>query len=319
MPNSTEQSKAHELFFIDFSDQHVFLLAYDEGHWDKKLGESGYAVLQRFIDEGLIEPVPLTHAIERLFKKEQIITFLRDRGLKLSGKKEELVARLVEGDPVWAKEQSKAYHFYQRTAAGNEIAKTIAGKIGRESGELEARLLSLIYDGKYEEAYRKLASWDAEQVDPRGNERNVDYAWCAENSDDFVKMAQRVAAILPQGERARFLVDWLAGRVDLYEHSPMTQQHGKSYEHYLMDARRSRADVVGIRIISSPSCRCSFAKKYEGCYRLEDAPDHPFGPCDNEPCCLCWAACIFDDEQPEGGWKVPEKRHPLAGGKIEAQ
>lgn len=311
MPNSTEQSKAHELFFIDFSDQHVFLLAYDEGHWDKKLGESGYAVLQRFIDEGLIEPIPLTHAIERLFKKEQIITFLRDRGLKHSGKKKELVARLVEGDPVWAKEQSKAYHFYQRTAAGNEIAKTIAGKIGGESGELEARLLSLIYDGKYGEAYSELALWDVEQVDPRGNERNVDDVWCAENSDEFVKMAQRVAAILPQGERARFLIDWLAGRVDLYEHSPMTQQHGKAYERDLKQWGQTPF-VAGLRIHVSPNCRCLFAKHYEGCYRLEDAPDHPFGPCDQEPCCTCWWTAVFEDEQPEGGWKVPAKRHPLA-------
>jgi len=320
MPNSTEQSKAHRLFFIDVADHEAFSLPdYAVGDWDEKLGESSDAVLQRFIDEGLIEPAPLSFAIDSRFTKKHIATFLRERGLKIGGKKEEMVVRLIESDPAWAAEIENKYRFYQYTVAGREFAKTIAGEIGKENGELEARLLLLIHDGLHEEAYRVWQAWDAEQLEPLGNERNVDDVWRAENADDFVKMAQRISAILPPGVRDRFLVDWLMGERDFYERSLLTQQHGKAYERDLMDWRRSPSSVVGLRIVASPppNCQCSFAKCYEGYYRLEDAPDHPFGPCDNEPCCLCGWECVFDDEAAGVAWRVPAKRHPLAGGRIE--
>lgn len=317
MSNSTEQSKAHRLFFFEVTAPPVFTLDYQEDYWDKRLGEAGYDVLQRFIAEGLIEPVPLTRYVERGFTKEQITELLRSSGLKLSGKKAELAARLVVGDPEWARQQAQSRCIYERTAAGNEVEKTIAGEIGNENGELEAKLLLLIHDGLYEEAYWAWAAWDAEQLDPLCNERNVDDVWRAENSDDFVKMAQQIAAILPEGERERLLTDWLMGERDFYEHSLMTQQHGKAYERDLVQWRKAPF-VAGIQIHASPTNnQCSFAKHYEGCYRLEDAPDHPFGPCDQEPCCTCGWECIFDDEQPAGGWNVPAKRHPQAGGRIE--
>jgi hypothetical protein len=97
--------------------------------------------------------------------------------------------------------------------------------------------------------------------------------------------------------------------------------HTPAYERDLL-AWRKAPFIAGIKIIARDDVSCATAQRMAGCYRMEDAPDYPFDGCEMESedeCgfCLCWWECIFDDEQPEGGWKVPTKRHPLAGGRIE--
>jgi hypothetical protein len=80
--------------------------------------------------------------------------------------------------------------------------------------------------------------------------------------------------------------------------------------------------AAGIRIVAVEYTCCSQAKNYAGCYRLEDAPQYPFGPCDHidhideGDWCTCYWVFVADDESPEGGWKVPEQRHANAGPRI---
>lgn len=92
-----------------------------------------------------------------------------------------------------------------------------------------------------------------------------------------------------------------------------------AYERDLLEYRTKRY-IVGIQIYESEGNKCQFSSSYAGCYRLEDAPDFPFGPCGHEPefYCLCfWTPVFEDDGVPD--WKSPAHRHPLAGGRIDAR
>lgn len=301
---------AHRFFFIKATNRTTFkLLAAD--YWADKVGEAS-ATYQRCIAEGLIAPASIEQIIDLNYKKEELKPLLKERNLKLSGKKDELIARLMAADPVWCKTQTEGSQLYVRTPAGQGLADEIYDTIGREEGEMEARLLLLVHDGKYEDAFRTWAAWDEDQVFPRDEWQGID----SRETDTryFLEMAQRIEKLLPPGKRERAILNFLYGRVS-YEPDMLAASHAAAYERDIMDGRK-KPFIAGIRIHKTPHDDCSFAYLYEGCYRLEDAPAYPFGLCDSESC-TCWWTSVFDDEQPEGGWRVPAKRHPLAGGRIE--
>lgn len=93
----------------------------------------------------------------------------------------------------------------------------------------------------------------------------------------------------------------------------LTAARGASYQRDLL-SWRATTFVDGVKIEPSPSAECTYACRYAGCYRLEDAPDYPLGPCDNNPevGCLCGWYPIFRDES-VAEWKSPDRRHRLAG------
>lgn len=98
----------------------------------------------------------------------------------------------------------------------------------------------------------------------------------------------------------------------------MKNSFGDSYEHDLLQWR-SHPECVGVRVLRVGShARCDDDFRYEGCYRMEDAPDYPICKCANESCLYYWEV-IFSDETDGVIWKTPEKRHAEAGGYIEKE
>lgn len=305
-------TKAHRLFFAKATSDSLFeLLAAD--YWSDKLGETA-ATYQRCITSGLIEPASVEKILDRGYKKEDLKPLLKARGLKLSGKKAEMISRLMEADPAWCRAQTENNRFYVRTLQGRRLAAEIYDAIGREEGEMEMRLTLLIHDGFYEEAFRTWANWDGDQVFPRDDWQGIDNR--ATDTCRFVQMARRIESLLPVGKRERAILNLLYGEAN-YDGDMLDANHAAAYERDLMQWRETNF-VVGIRIEGPRNgTECSFSSLYEGCYRLEDAPDYPFGLCDNEPCCVCFWSFIADDEAEGIEWKIPERRHPHAGPRIE--
>lgn len=304
---------AHRLFFIKATNRTTFkLLAAD--YWADKVGEAS-ATYQRCIAGGFIAPASIEQIIDLNYKKEELKPLLKERNLKLSGKKDELIARLMAADPVWCKTQTEGNQLYVRTPAGQRLADEIYDAIGREEGEMEARLLLLVHDGKYEDAFHTWAAWDEDQVFPRDEWQGIDNR--ETDPRQFVEMAQRIEKLLPPGKRERAILNFLYGRAS-YEPDMLTAHHAAAYERDLLDWRE-KPFISGIKFNAGKGC--AFAQQHDGCYRLEDAPDYPFGLCElemDEGFCTCGWECIFNDEQPAGGWRVPDKRHPMAGPPIRA-
>ncbi|MDP2784384.1 MAG: SAP domain-containing protein [Sulfurimicrobium sp.] len=131
MQNSIEKSKVHGLFFVKTTRSDVFDLTYSD-YWDKKLGEKGTDVLLRCAREGLIETAPIDVVIDKKFTIDQLKPHLKERGLKVGGKKSEMVSRIIETDPSWAQNQNSSGSLYRRTSIGNSVASEIHESIGRE-------------------------------------------------------------------------------------------------------------------------------------------------------------------------------------------
>ena len=165
--------------------------------------------MHRFIAEGLIAPAPIKDVIDKQFTVEQLKPHLKKLGLKLGGKKFELLERIIVADPEWAQAQTKDGALYYRTREGRLLADEIYTSIGTASGEMEARLTGLIHEEKYEEAFRTWAGWDEDQVFPRDEWQGIDNRKV--DPAPFVQIARSIAAKLPTGERERAIINVLYG------------------------------------------------------------------------------------------------------------
>ncbi len=68
--------------------------------WKVALGESEREAIERFLNAGLLVYCPVPEQLDWGFTLAQLRGFLRERGLKLSGKKVEIVDRLYRADPA---------------------------------------------------------------------------------------------------------------------------------------------------------------------------------------------------------------------------
>lgn len=172
--------------------------------------------------------------------------------------------------------------------------------------KLESAVLKHIKAGEYDRAYSAYVKW-CEQAE--------------ESPDDlpraFRDQAARLLQKLPPGVAEEAVMALMLGTWDAEFVVSLTESRAAAYERDLLQYREA-AYASGIRIEVSPSSECASAKLHAGCYRLEDAPDYPFGKCENDPevGCLCFWTMVFDDERVRS-WKVPLRRHPKAGGHIE--
>ena len=69
-------------------------------YWESALGEPSQAAVNRYIKVGLLVPVPLKATVEYCNTGADLKKLLKERGLKVSGKKQELAERLVATDEV---------------------------------------------------------------------------------------------------------------------------------------------------------------------------------------------------------------------------
>lgn len=72
--------------------------AHWDQHWQTALGESIREATNRFIESGLLEECPLSDRVTSKFNQIALKQMLRERGLKVSGRKAELGNRLIEAD-----------------------------------------------------------------------------------------------------------------------------------------------------------------------------------------------------------------------------
>jgi len=69
-------------------------------NWESVLGESPQLTVERFIKNGLLVPLSLKAKVEYCNTIADLKKLLKERGLKVGGKKQELVERLVTADEV---------------------------------------------------------------------------------------------------------------------------------------------------------------------------------------------------------------------------
>ena len=314
MRESRLNDPAWRLFFAKATSRGPFRF-HSRDYWEAPLGEPPERAFSRLVEAGLVRAAPDEALIELKHTVDSLKRLLRERGLKVGGRKAELVARMKEADPVWWGEECRPAspgldgRPFERTEEGQRLADEIYAEIGADRARIELELLDLVAAGDLLAAHRAWARWCLQQV------------FRAESGtalNDLLPLAEFLASELQPGDARRLLVGAIMGNYTGASSEAMRALRAWWYRRDLLSYRACK-NIKGLQIVAPDGAVCAQAAKYAANYRLRDAPVYPFGPCDLEGFggCRCTWLAIFEDEARGLVWRWPKERHPCAGPYME--
>lgn len=132
-----------------------------EDRWQTALGESQTAAIKRFLDEGVLARANLSAQLDYRFKASELKDMLKTHGLPVSGRKAELIQRLVEAHPEDTQRAVEGLTILLCSDRGRKIAEQYVG-------EIKERVMGYLRERRFNDASMTVASYEAEQVFQRG-------------------------------------------------------------------------------------------------------------------------------------------------------
>lgn len=303
-----KRSKAHWLLlskFInpqnpdDFSKSDI---------WENVLGEKPSQSIKRFLDEGLIAVAEVESVLDYKYKVSELKDMLKQRGLPVSGRKDDMIKRLVTADPIGMKKSVERLNVFQNVQHGRELAeKYLLGEKEKRS-LIEKQVLEYIRNRKFKEASMAVAAYEAEQVFPRG--MGID--WKRHTPERDVEMMNNIFSgkpkilsklsddksdILRQG--AAMMSLW--GKNTAKEWLPSDLTTGLSFDvdtaarmflfyasHKTSLGQYRKSGVVKSVEILAAQDSCDECRKFtKKKYKLNEVPELPHENCTHEKGCRC--------------------------------
>lgn len=162
------KSAAHKLLLTKFIGPHLLSDYTSSEPWKQVLRESPQKAILRFEKEGVLVRGSLPDCLDASFTLTELKDFLRARQLKVSGKKEDLIARLVDADPDGMKKAVGNEPVFVCSPAGLALATEIKHQIDQLRNDAEQQTIVALVAGNYYHAGKTVAAFEARQVFPRG-------------------------------------------------------------------------------------------------------------------------------------------------------
>lgn len=276
--------------------------------WENVLGEKPSQSIKRFLDEGLIAVAEVESVLDYKYKVSELKDMLKQRGLPMSGRKDDMIKRLVNADPIGMKKSVEKLNIFQSVQRGRELAEKYLLHEKEKRSLIEKQVLEHIRNRKFKEASMAVAAYESEQVFPRGlgidwkchtPERDVEMMNNIFNGTPKIlsKLSDEKSDMLRQGAAMMSLwgkntaKEWLpsdlttelsfdsdtAARMFLFYAS-----HKTSLEQY-----RKSGVVKSVEILAAQDS-CDECKKFtKKKYKLSEVPELPHENCTHEKGCRC--------------------------------
>lgn len=320
MASDWNKSKAHLLFLSKlrhpFDQAHIEYLSY----WDEKLGENRFDVLSRFEAEKMVVETPVTEALDCKLKVTDLKDRLRAMGLKLSGKKAELICRFAESDPVGASRMASQWGLKQCSEQGRKLANDFLEEAERFRLKMENAVIDELKLGRFIRACEIVAHYESQQVFSRGMGIDWGNYNCSRDVELLGQIMQgspgilreqkaeiidalRIPAALAQLFGTGITDRWIPSGIDpKSKFSPKTiVSILLNYAHFKMEISRYREAhmdfIVGVNIVSSGDLICEECNKILGEYSVENMPELPNPDCISDDWCRCFMHPIFRHER----------------------
>jgi hypothetical protein len=304
-------SSAHLLLLSKFRNGDSPARYYNADYWEAALKEKPAKVIEQFIKEEMLELAELPELLNYKFKVSDLKSMLREKGLKVSGRKEELIQRLIDNDAKSMYEVTKGIDLYRCTAAGKQLAEHYLEdkRVKRETAEQE--ILSLLMGEEFLEAVCVVAQYEATQVFARGigiDWKNYDGTSDVESlgvifnttpailkgiEENQLRQLRPAAGMmllwgtnnarhwLPEGFETGIHLDGDTACRMLVFHA-YHLRHIKEYKE--LGCRTAKVEILG----AGDDATCSECRKINGKkYRIENVPELPYAKCTSEFGCRC--------------------------------
>lgn len=301
------KSPAHNLFLTKFlypQDPDSFAKRDD---WMRVLGEDPRKAIKRFVDEGLVEPLTLSELLARQYKVSDLKEMLQQRGLPVSGRKEDLIARLIEADRKGVERAVDRVTLLRCSSKGRQIAEEYLTQERIRREQMEKEVIEALRSHRFRDASLTVASYEAEQVFPRG--MGIDWKHydpsndvelltaifqlkpkrLAHLTDDQMEVVRIAAGMCVLGWNLGQATEWLeANQPDgLGVPCNVAVSIAKSYAWFVVEISHLRQ--LGYKWVKVITCNddlvCEACKKLAARkHAIDKVPELPYDKCNSEVC-----------------------------------
>ncbi len=276
--------------------------------WKSVLGESPSSAIRRFVDEGMLGQADIGAQLDYKFKATELKAMLKQRGLPVSGRKEDLISRLLQADVESMKRAVAGLKVFLCSERGREIAEQFLLAEKAKRANLEEQVLGYLKQRKFKEASSSVASYEAKQVFSRG----IGEDWKNHDPSRHIEMLKfmfdgrpKILSRLNDDELAAlrlaagmmFLFGTNQGKkwLPLDFETCLAMDNDSAVRQVLFYARH-QANIVNYRQSSvikqveilATEDSCEACKKMSGKrYKLDRVPELPCEHCTHEMGCRC--------------------------------
>jgi hypothetical protein len=303
-------SPAHLLFLSKFIDPRRPEDFVTRVEWIEVLQEDPYKTISKLIDENMLMEGDLGCRLSYKYRVVELKDLLRQRGLTVSGKKDELIKRLITTDKLGAENLVSDLLVLLCTDEGRKIAEDYLRKEKEKRIFAEQQTLKYLRDRKFREACLIMGHYEAEQVFYRG--MNIDWKKYTPESD--IKMLNDIYSSKPRAlkemDASKYETLWinasmhyLWGTNRLGNWIDSDFQTGIKYDvttasrliefnaYFKRDKRELELNgkkIVYIYSFANDDLVCPACKKLSGKkFKISEVPELPYEQCTSEMGCRC--------------------------------
>ena len=309
------KSKAHLLLLSKFLHGETAQAFAKADYWKEALGETPQRAIERLGREGVLVTAGLSEQLAYKYKVTELRDMLKQRGIPVSGRKDDLISRLVEADPGGMKKAVAGLTLLKCSERGREIASLYLASKENEREATERKVLEALQNGKFREASLLISSYEAAQVFSRGlgiDWKNYDSGRDVAMLTLIFRSKPKILARLDQRklEPLRLAAGmkhlWGTGKAgawlpaDFETGLAMDNEsaarmfmffaaHQRDMKQYRELSKAGREYVVEIDT-TDDQYRCEACRKLAGkSFRLNEVPELPYAECTSEMGCRCMA------------------------------
>lgn len=305
------ESPAHLLFLSKFLRPRTVDDFSKSDAWKAALKESPSKAVQRFLKEGMLEYADLAGLLEYGYRVSDLKSMLKERGLPVSGRKRDLIERLIQSEPDGMKRSTRGLRVLQCSQQGRAIAEQYLASEKEKRVLAEQQVLDLLGQRRFREASLLVASYESKQVFPRGlgiDWENYDPTHDVEVLNIIFKSKPRILAHLNDEHLEHLRI--AAGMMHLWgtnrakgwlppgfktmlsmDNDTAARMMIFYATHQIQMAQYRKLGVKKIKIITAndtyvcEACQKMASKEY----RLSQVPELPYEKCTCEMGCRCTA------------------------------
>jgi hypothetical protein len=297
------ESKAHRAALYRLASRIYGELKADPlaDYWDAKLGEPRQQAVQRWFDEGYYRLCSPLETLALTLTVAALKTMLKERGLKVSGKKSDLLDRLNTADPDVLETFAHDHPVWLLTDEALRMRDEFRSEETQEEALARQEVGKLLEAGEIEGACKVWQCYDAEKVFSAA-EGMIGFSGSADVAASRYADIERFFAIGPRETAIELAMETLFGRGPASRETRLLNT-GAAFARD-MGQWRDADYVIGVEIKRSPTGGCDACTDIVGCWPKDRVPAVPNKRCGNEDGCLCWWTAIFKGEAPASPWRA---------------